>query len=323
MNRIFFLLLALVLPISIVIAQDEAPKRAWVRGTNVSLLPPIGWGPAAEFPGYLHEASTSSVMITEIPAPYSELLKGFSNEAELKKRGMTLLTSEERKMGQHPGVLLTLTQSVGEITIKKTIWIFGSPKQSVFAMGTVLAENADDWFEVTTACVKSCFWDLSRVVNPFEGTGFELTDTQDLLFALKVTDMLVFTEDGKVEPKQKGKLMFMMGPALGSGPIADKEAFAEQRLRQFPIEIVEIESKVAIEIDGLKGFELVATTQVDKQARIAHTVILFEEDNYWVSFAEARVEVRESALEKFKTIARSFQRVQPTVEETEPEPDRK
>ncbi len=321
MNRLLTLLLLVLLPLTLAIAQEEAPQRIWIRGTKVSLVPPAQFGIAADFPGVLHEESGSSVMITELPAPISKLLKSFTDEKKLEKRGLTLLTSEERKMGEHEGVFLTVAQVVDGISVKKAFWIFGTKRESVMAMGTIFPEMGGDWFPVVIESLKTCEWDLDRVVDPFANLGFELTDTQGLQFVLKVSNMLLFTEDGKTDKKNEGKLMFMMGPALGSGPIEDKEAFVERRMRQFPGEVLEIESMEPIEIDELPGFEVIASTVQKEIVRVRHVVILFEPDNYWVSFGEARDEVGDEALEKFQAIVRSFRRVEQEAEEPKPEPE--
>src|SRR5215468_10554391 len=72
-------------------AQQKPIK---VPGTKVSLVPPDGLKPSDQFPGFLDEETSSSIMITELPAPYSEMANGFTKEA-LGARGMNLFSRKD------------------------------------------------------------------------------------------------------------------------------------------------------------------------------------------------------------------------------------
>lgn len=321
MIQLATLIFALATPLTSLTVQEEAPTKTWVRGTKVQLTAPKTWEVAPSFPGYFHQDSGSSVMVMEIPGPYAEALVGFTDEEQLKKNGMTLLTSEVRKMGEHEGSFLTLEQNNGRVDITKAIWVFGTTEETVFIMGTVMTVLKDNWFAVAKDCVLSAHWDPKHEIDPYDGLGFRLADTQGLKFLSRVGDMLSFSEDGKDDSKNEGKLTYMIGPALGSGAIEDREAFVDRRLQALPFKILSVEYKEEFDVDELEGWEVVARVSVEGQERITYLAILFEEENYWIAHGQVRLEEREKALTKFPKITRSLKRIK--VAPTEPEPENK
>ncbi|HEY9875148.1 MAG TPA: hypothetical protein V6D12_17070, partial [Candidatus Obscuribacterales bacterium] len=64
-----------------------------VRGTRVSLIKPEGFTPAKNYSGFEQNNTGAGIMITEMPAPYSQIAPGL-NAANLKTRGMALLKKE-------------------------------------------------------------------------------------------------------------------------------------------------------------------------------------------------------------------------------------
>jgi len=309
MNVLGTLFLTLAAPLGVFATQGEAPQRAWARGTKVELIPPATWQAASTFPGYFHKESRSSVMVTEVPGPFEKVKLGFTDKGELKKQGMTLLSTEDRKQGEHEGVLVMLSQSTPNVTVNKVVWLFGTAKETVIVMGTVVAQHKDEWLKTTETCVRSSLWHPDRKLDPFEGLSFKLNDLQGLQLVTRFGDTLSFTEDGKADTDNTGKLLYSIGPALNSGEIVDREAFVTQRIRSFPFEVLEVESKAELEVDGLEGYEVILRTSVKEQERAAYVVILFEDENYWIAFGEVKAEGREPALEKFSKITRSFKRI--------------
>src|SRR5687768_6123448 len=106
-----FLLLGLFALTGFSQAQEPQKQGATVVGTKVSLKPPDGFTPSSQFPGYWLESLGSSIMITELPAPFAETSAGFSNPSELMKRGMSLLSKQEVKVNGYSGLLVQVKQN--------------------------------------------------------------------------------------------------------------------------------------------------------------------------------------------------------------------
>ena len=285
-------------------------KPTRVRGTNVELVSPAGFVAAAGFTGFAHEESGSSIMISEMRGPFSKVSAGFGQPALLARQGMRLVSSEKRKMGQHDGVHLTVSQKSGDFEVKKAIWVFGTEQNTVLVVGTVLTQQVGVWFDRVEAAVLSAQWKLGSRTSPFEGLGFELRDTQGLEFLDRVSNMVMYSEDGQPDVQGTGKMLFGFGPSFGGVEIKDRAAFVERRVRAMPCGVEVIESKEEIEIDGLKGYAVVASPVKDGRARVVYATLLFEEERYWVGFGSAAAKRRAEVLPKFKKIANSFRRVE-------------
>lgn len=60
-----------------------------VAGTPIALIPPDSFAVAQTFQGFQQAENNASIMVAEIPGPFSETTKGF-NERDLKAQGVTL-----------------------------------------------------------------------------------------------------------------------------------------------------------------------------------------------------------------------------------------
>lgn len=80
-----------------------------VTGTKVKLTPPQGLKPAKQFPGFFDESTNVSIMVTEMPAPYSEMIKAFTKES-LATKNISLISKKEISIGGIPGQLLHVRQ---------------------------------------------------------------------------------------------------------------------------------------------------------------------------------------------------------------------
>ncbi|MGL5005729.1 MAG: hypothetical protein ACRDAM_22600, partial [Casimicrobium sp.] len=70
----------------------QTPVR--VSGTAISIAPPEGFRASTRFSGFEHGEVQASIMITELPGPYSEVGKMLVPE-QLSKQRMTLIEKSE------------------------------------------------------------------------------------------------------------------------------------------------------------------------------------------------------------------------------------
>lgn len=81
-----------------------------VPGTSVSITPPNGYVATDRFPGFMNEATGSSIMVSEIPGPYSEVTAGFNDKKRMQAQGMSLLGKSSVKLNGYTGMLLHVEQ---------------------------------------------------------------------------------------------------------------------------------------------------------------------------------------------------------------------
>ena len=117
---------------------QKSPKQdaASVSGTRVKLVPPDGFAPATQFPGYQLESYGSSIMITEIPGPFAETTAGFSNTSELMKKNMSVLDKQEVKLDGQNGILLKVAQKASGTNFLKWLLVLGDEKETAMITAT-------------------------------------------------------------------------------------------------------------------------------------------------------------------------------------------
>lgn len=89
-----------------------------VIGTKVQIEPPSYLEPTDQFPGFVDREYGTSIMITEIPGPFTKVSQGL-NKSELAKQGMTVISKKSIKLGQQDAILIRASQIAYEIAFLK------------------------------------------------------------------------------------------------------------------------------------------------------------------------------------------------------------
>lgn len=277
-----------------------------VPGTQVFLDPPPGFTPSSTFTGFQHAASGASLMVLELAGPVDEVLAGFEPEA-LARQGMELLSRESL---EDASTLLHVEQRAGESVVHKWLRVLGDDTQTVFVMSVYPKDGlAEAQVERLREAVVQASWDPDAAVGPFEGASFTLGESERLRFFAKAGTSVVFTEDGAADPEHEGKASFSFGPALGPFQ-GEPRAFARSRLAAVPNHgNFDVRRMREVEVDGLAGFEVVASAESDTSgAAVLYEVMLFEGATYWLGIGTVRAEAGDEYLSAFESLARSFRR---------------
>jgi len=140
-----------------------------IRGTRVALERPEGFTEAPNFPGFLQASTNSSVMVTEIPGPFSKIAGAFTAE-NLKSRGMNLKSKKSTTISRYPGALIHLTQRASGRSLSKWIAIFGDQKQTVMITATFPSDSSKNLSSLLRNTVLSVKWNKGRKVDPVDST---------------------------------------------------------------------------------------------------------------------------------------------------------
>jgi len=281
----------------------QAPTR--VPGTQIVLAPPPGFTPASTFAGFQHSESGASLMVLDLAGPVDEVLSGFE-PAALGRQGMTLLSRESL---EDESALLHIEQRAGEALVHKWLRVFGDGARTIFVMSVYPEGLPEHRVQTLRATVVQARWDPDIAVGPFEGLGFSLGESEHLEFFTKAGTSVVFTEDGAGDLDGEGKASFSFGPALAPFE-GDAQDFARSRLAAVPgYGNLEVQHLGAIEVDGLSGYEIVASAESETgdPARL-YEVMLFEGATYWLGVGTVRAAASEAYLPVFESLARSFRR---------------
>jgi hypothetical protein len=280
-----------------------------VKGTKISLAPPADFVNAANFAGFQQNSSGSSIMIVEVPAPFSEIGKAFSKEG-LQTQGMILLEKEQLLINTNTALLIKGEQEAYGNTYYKYTLAFGSESESILINGTYLKSNEEDLAAIIRKSLLSVVYNSEKIINPFDTVDFAITaEVTDLVFAKNVGPSLLFNREGAIPSTAPDKAIFIASKSFSELEIVDKKAYAENRIKQNPIMIDSLLSTTPITIDDLEGFEIVARGKTKKEQANTevYQVMLFSDKLYYIFLGSSEGEY-EKNLAAFKTIVKTFKR---------------
>lgn len=312
MKKKYFLAIAIINSIAVFSQSDVnnslTSEHKDVNGTKISIVPPEGFKTSSNFLGFQQTQSGSSIMVLDIPGPFSEVSKGLTKEG-LLSQGMALKEIEKLTLNNLPAILLKAEQNAYGNIYTKYILAFGTEKESILINGT-FPQNLEDLNNVLKKSLLSTVYDSSKKVNPFDTVDFEIsTNGTGIVFAKSVSNSLIFNRDGKIPSESNDKASLIMVKAFSKIDIDDKKLFAMNRIRQLPVEIEKIISTEPIEIDGITGYEIVADGKDKKTGdkEKVYQVILFSDSLYYMLFASSQSDFDKNII-LFRKLAKTFKR---------------
>tara|TARA_R110000796_G_scaffold159169_4_gene275909 strand:- start:27581 stop:28522 length:942 start_codon:yes stop_codon:yes gene_type:complete len=303
----------LIFTYSIIFGQTKIDNKLTVEhkninGTKISLIPPLGFENAPNFLGLQQAGSGSSIMILDIPGPYSETSKGMTKENMLSQ-GVEVSKIEDVTINGLPAIFITGTQNAYGNIYTKYIFIFGSENETIFING-VFPENLKKIGEEIKKSILTVYYDSEKLINPFETLDYSIDVSETKLkFAKSMSNSLIFTTDGNVPTSTKDKTSLIVAKSFSPVNQEDKKLFVINRLKQTPIDIENIEYTNEISIDGISGFEIYAKGKNKKTGDIEniYQVILFSDKLYYILFGTTNDET-EKSIEEIKKAVVTFKR---------------
>jgi hypothetical protein len=310
--KAFFLIVPLVI---VGFPQDkQTPGQAVsIPGTKVSLKPPAGFIPASQFPGFVLEDHLSSIMITEAPGPFKKISAGFSDPSALKKKGISVLSTQQVKLAGQAGLLVYAAQHAFGTDILKWILIFGDEKESVLIVAAFPKEFEKKLSAEMKTSIFTASWDRAKNVSPTEGLNFTISEKTGLKFAKRVSNSLLFNKSGVIPSKSTDDPLFIVGQSISKFEIDadDTEEFSRSRILQNDsVTEIEIEYSKKMTIDNLNGYEILARGKDVKSGQMMtiYQIMLFESQSYYLMVGLVTENQRQAYLTVFKEMAESFKR---------------
>jgi hypothetical protein len=288
------------------VRQDYAP----VRGTKVSLIPPTGFTPADTFSGFGQLDTGASILVAEFPIGYAIVSNSFTADT-LKSRGMTLIARENVKVDGYSGQLMQVEQVADRQDFAKFILVFGDESETVLLTASMPKNLQNKLAPALKQSLLTAKWQKDKAVDPFNDLPFAITGTPSLKFSDRLINCLAYTEDGMMPVKSTAAPMLVACQSIGSARVSDREQFAKERLAKTAlIEKISIESGKAIDINGIDGYEIIATASDSKTKEpvIVYQVLLFESNSYYIIQGRVGSKLRSEYLDDFQTMATSFKK---------------
>jgi hypothetical protein len=239
------------------LALPAAAARIDVPGTAVSLEPPPGFVLAERFPGFGNEQNGASILVTEIPGPFSAVIAGMTPEG-LASRGMTMESTERLPAaGGGETLLVGATQRAGETMIRKWLAISGDETASRIVMASFPAEAAE-----LAAPLRAAVLSAGPAAAPpdrLAGLPFTVVERAPLAIAHRVANGLLLTESGVLRTLAPGEPRMVVGASLSGVDLADLAAFATARLaKSDQFTAGQTLRSAAVDVGGLSGWEIEA-----------------------------------------------------------------
>jgi hypothetical protein len=294
---------------AIVVAGNAETEKP-IKGTHVIVTAPSGFVATDRFPGYMSEETGSSVMVSELPAPFADVSKDF-NAAGFKRKGMTLLTKTDAAYGSHEGVLISVSQSARGVDFLKWMAAFGDEKTTYLVTASFPKEAEDDLSDVLK---KTVMGSRASAVpsDPLDALTFRVSPTNDMKVAKVIGNNILLSKGGVFPAKGIETPLMVIGASASRGlSIPDRKAFAEARLQKIAtLKDIRPTNTAPITIDGLDGFESVGdAADVDTgTAAVVYQVVLFDANGYYGIQGIASKQQGETQLQTFRQIARTFRR---------------
>ncbi len=313
MTKLLLTLIGLVTIISAFgqgeINNIKTDKHKQIAGTKFFLIPPTGFINATNFQGFQQMNSGASILVMEIPGPFSESTKGF-NEQGLKTQGVTLKKKEEIKVNGNQGLFLTTEQFANGTNYSKYILVFGDTKTTFMVNGTFPKEITSFDKDIRESMF-SVIYESGLTVDPLSAVPFKVdTENTKLKFGKSMTGMLLYTVDGKVPTESNDKTSFIVGLSLANVQTVDKKLTAINRIKKMPYTDLNLdENRInEIKIDGISGYEVIGEGLDNNGAKeLVYEVMLFTDNGYYIMVGTAKSEF-ETNLYLFKKIARTLKR---------------
>ena len=311
--RTSLLLIVGFLFLSTAFGQDKIENKLTgehinVSGTKVSLIPPRGFVKAPNFLGFQQTESGSTIMILDIPGPFSETSKGLTKEGLLSK-GIEIKEIQKMTLNNLPAILAIGEQNAYGNVYTKYVMAFGSDKETILLNGAC-PKNLEEIGKLIKASILTAVYDADKKINPFETVDFELDVSKSKLrFAKSMSNSLIFTADGELPTKSEDKITLIATKSFTEIDIQDKKLFALNRLKQMPIELEKIQATTEITIDGVSGYEMIASAKDKKtgDSEKIYQVILFSDKLYYLLFGSTN-DKSEKNINELKQVVRTFKR---------------
>ena len=229
---------------------------------GVSLPQPKGFFKAKEFEGLVHLPTMSTVQLSSLRVSFLKLRDEFTTAA-LKEKGMTFISKNPVVIDGRKGLLIKVSQRSRKVKFLKWLIITGDQKETVLVAAAFrLAEDQKISQILRSILLRMKFLDPKKKLES-ENVGFSIGSSDKLKRVkspIRGVRAEIYQREGVTKSTVAVEPILVAGISMSQPSIDDFKEFSVQRLRQDPlVKIKSLKSKRAITIDGLHGYQLIAT----------------------------------------------------------------
>ena len=284
------------------INNNVTAQHQKVVGTKLYLIVPDGFEQSVEITGFQQVGTKNSILVKEAAGNYKSLTQTFMTE-NMTVKGLKLVGQEKLTLNGEEATLFKLTQKVGKFDFAKYLLFFGDENYCVLLSAVFSSGNADLENKIKKALLSVAYKD-DETESPMP-KGFRLDfKNSNLKYARSISDAVIYSADGLTVPNSLANNSFFAGN--GKASTTDFATFSLERLQKQIKTPLKIERNNPIEIKGLQGQEILATTtNADGKTRYLYQVLLFNRDTYYIMYGST-MENTDAQMAIFQNIAKSF-----------------
>ena len=291
------------------IENELTEEHQNIKGTKISLIPPIGFIDGLNFFGFQNNYTGSIIMINEISEPYSENSVGIIKENFINN-GIEFSKTKKLRINGLPAIFLTGTNNEYGNINTQYILVFGTDSETIMINGI----HPDIFKEVIGDEIKksmlTAFYEADKKINPFDALDYTLdVSITKLIYGKRIATALIFSVDGQVPTFSSDKTYLIVEMSFSEITTEDKKLFCINFLKQGLTEITNIEYTKEITIDGVSGYEIYAKGKNKEtgETENIYQVILFSDTLYYI-FSGTTNDQTDKSIEEIKKAVKTFKR---------------
>jgi hypothetical protein len=288
------------------VAFLRAQDRVGIMGTKCSMVLPKGFLFSGAIGGFINEEKGASIMVSELPIPYENLVNGFT-VAELKRQGIVLKSKKTIDFQKSQATMYLLNQKINNRVFIKHMLLFAAGNQCIMVNGIYPEEFRSIEPQVKEALL-STRYNSKQKSNPLQSAPFVLNiDGTGFKFTNFLSGSYLYSIDGKMPTENP---IFIVSKSIDFVQTEDQMKFAQERLMSLPgCASGVIKTLKPISVDSLGGYEIEAECKSDKGGtELIYQVILYPEKGGYYLMVGKTKKGTEQYPEKFKKLALRFRR---------------
>jgi hypothetical protein len=301
------LAVALALAIAPLVTGAKSPVR--VSGTAISMEPPAGFTASSRFSGFEHGEVPASIMITEIPGPFSEVGKILVPE-QLAKQRMSLIEKSDVTVNGAKAILAYATQRYAAEDFLKWMLLVGDESKTRMIVATFPKEDEALFKEAMKTSLLSATWS-NAPVDPYDGLNYKIEAAGSLKLAGRVSNMLMFTESGQTRIAGVDEALFVFGNSIADRDLSNLKAFAEARIMQTArMTDVKITSSTPMRVAGLNAQEVIASAKDagSETPMLIYLTLVADGKTYYIAQGMVSAKRADAVLPNFRKTTASFKK---------------
>jgi len=276
-----------------------------VPGTDVDLTPPPGFTPSARLNGFANQALGEAIMVMQLPAPYQQAIAGFADKAQLKAKGMVILSKTPVTIAGDQGLLLDITQAVNNKTVRKWFLAINHHGKLLGVIATYTSGEQRTELQKALMAIR-----YVKGSDPIKALGFSLEPVAPFKIAWTIGQNAILTPNGENQRQNQSDPVFMVGLSTTANyQVTDAKQEAVNHLNSIAtLGDIHIEKVLPVTMAGQAGYQIFATAKDNKSQApmFVYQVMTFNQQGYTLALGESAEKDRATYLPAFKKMVTSI-----------------